>query len=371
MQPSDMNRNSKYRILIFLPLTLLLWLTSCDEDGSTNELDFDRKFMLTSLADGLIIPNFESLQTSVDNLSDATDDFIANPNEQELLLLREAWVLAVLDYQHCSAFGFGPANLPLGPFSTVLAVFPVDESQIALNIENPDFNLIASFDRDVRGFYTVEYLIYGKEQTAEEIVLGFDQHRKDYLALIVLELKSIVDQIVTEWKGSYRSEFIDNEGTSAGSSISLLFNAFVKDYENIKNFKVELPAGLTAGQSNADPTLVEAYYSGISAELLQVHFTNIINIWSGKTREGQDLVSFEEYLSVVVGGDELVTQTRAAILDIERAISSLPAGELSANIEDDAVKNLRDVLQANTANFKSSMSSLLGISITYSSGDGD
>ncbi|MFT6998757.1 MAG: hypothetical protein ACJAQ4_002520 [Cryomorphaceae bacterium] len=32
---------------------------------------------------------------------------------------------------------------------------------------------------------------------------------------------------------------------------------------------------------------------------------------------------------------------------------------------------LRNELQSNTANFKSSMSSLLGISITFNSGDGD
>ncbi|WP_420316941.1 imelysin family protein [Ekhidna sp.] len=359
------------RILFFPVILTLVSVTSCGDDEPIEDVSFDRGAMLTSLADGLIIPNFEQLQASVDDLSIAVSNFNETTTQENLITLRASWVEAVTNYQHCSAFGFGPGSLPLGPFATVLGVFPVDETQVESNIEDPNFNLAASFDRDVRGFFAVEYLIYGDGVSDEEIISGFDSNRKAYLKLIVDELQSTFVIITSEWKSTYREEFISSEGTSAGSSISLLYNDFVKDYENLKNFKVELPAGLTAGQSSADPTLVEAYYSGISTDLIEAHFESSKNIWFGLSRDNEDLIGFEEYLNEVVGGPELTSQTKTAITAIEEAIENLPEGELSANVEAQEVLTLRDLLQVNTPNFKSSMSSLLGISITFNSGDGD
>jgi len=347
---------------------------SCDDDENDDNIpgsDFNRTAMLESLGTNLIVPNFESLQSSVNSLSQATNDFVDNTNEQNLSALRNEWAKAVKDHQHCSAFGFGPGELLLGPYATVLGVFPVNEDQVEENILNPNFDLPNSFNRDIRGFYTIEYLIYRNNLTDAEIVASFDQNRKDYLLLIVDELKTSFDSIAAEWNGGYLQEFISNDGTSAGSSISLLYNAFVIDYENLKNFKVELPAGLTAGQPNADGSLVEAYYSGISAELIMEHFENSKDIWFGRSPSGMDLIGFEEYLENVMGGPALIETTKAAIIDIDEAILDLPEGPLSENVNSPEVEMLRDELQANTSNFKSSMSSLLGISITFNSGDGD
>ena len=367
-----MRKGNRYQVFgVVISLSLLIGTNACSDDDPGENINFDRRAMLTSLADELIIPNFESLQASVNTLSAATTTFNENSTDANLLLVRDAWVQAVTDFQHTSAFGFGPGSLSLGSFPTVLGVFPVDEDQVEANILNANFNLSATFDRDIRGFYAVEYLIYGDGETNEQIVAGFDQDRKDYLALIVEELKTTFDVIINEWDTSYRSNFITNDGTSAGSSVSLLYNEFVKDYENLKNFKVELPAGLTAGQTSTEPTLVEAYYSGISTDLIEEHFENSKNIWFGRSRDGQELIGFEEYLGEVVGGPELITQTKQAISTIDEAIDDLPTGELSTNLESTEVENLRDLLQANTPNFKSSMSSLLGISITFNSGDGD
>ncbi len=359
------------KLLSKTALTMLFFVACSNGDKDGSEDNFDRAILLENVATKLIIPNFESLQENVSELSDVVDIFVETTSEENLQEVRSSWVRSVIDFQHCSAFGFGPGELNLGSFATVLGVFPVDESQVEDNITNSTFNLAASFDRDVRGFYTVEYLIYGDEQSDDEIIDGFDQNRKDYLLLIVAELKNTLDVIVTEWKDDYLTEFTRNDGTSAGSPISLLYNEFVKDYEILKNFKVELPAGLSAGQSSADPTLVEAYYSGISKDLINEHFQSSRNIWEGRSRTGEDIIGFKEYLETVVGGPDLVERTKEAKAEIESAIVAIPAGQLSGNLESVEFRELRDLLQENTANIKSTMSSLLGISITFNSGDGD
>jgi predicted lipoprotein len=359
--------NSASQVLL-LGLLITLGMAACVTPDPIEE-DYDRKPLLESVADNLIIPNFESIKASVDALSEAADAFVQTTDEANLIALQGAWVQAVRDHQHCSAFSFGPAEILLGPYAEVLGVFPVSEEKIEQRILDPDFDLANSFDIDVRGFYAVEYLIYGKASNSE-VLASFDQNRKDYLLLIVAELKNTFDQVVEEWNDSYRQAFINNDGTSAGSSISLYYNSFVKDYENAKNFKLEIPAGLSAGIA-ADERLVEAYYSGISRELVVENFESSKNIWLGLSRDGQEILGFRDYLESLVGGPELITATLEGIARIDEAITNLPQGPLSDQVESEEVKALRDAYQANTANFKSSMVSLTGIDITFNSGDGD
>ncbi|MEM7657265.1 MAG: imelysin family protein [Bacteroidota bacterium] len=357
----------------FLLITLTIaGLMSCDGGIEPDpDLEFDRASMLTQVADELIIVNFGTLQLSVTALSDAIDRFTQDPTEGHLMAARTAWVQTAIDHQHCSAFGFGPASLLLGPYAEVLGAFPIDENKVELNILNPDFDLDNSFDKDVRGLYGIEYLLYGNGSSDAEIVAAFDQNRKAYLLLITAELTNTIDNIYVGWVEGYRQEFITSNGTASGSSISLYYNEFVKDYENLKNFKLELPGGLAAGQSGPDGTLVEAFYSGISRDLIVEQFENSKNIYFGLSRGGREITGFDEYLATVVGGPELVTQTKQAVTVIDNAIANIPQGRLSEHVGDPSIKALRDELQSNTANFKSSLSSLLGIDITFDSGDGD
>jgi hypothetical protein len=360
--------------LFFSALMGIAILGACNSDDPEDNIPgsgFERGAMLEAVANDLIVPNFNGLNQSTQALAEASSNFTQSTNEANLEALRNAWVAAVTDHQHCSAFGFGPGELLLGPYATVLGVFPVDESAIEANIINPNFNLPNSFDSDIRGFYTIEYLIYRKDLTDQEILTSFDENRKNYLLLIVDELQNQIGNIVDEWEGSYLQEFTSNSGTSAGSPISLFYNAWVKDYENLKNFKVELPAGLTAGQEVPDGTLVEAYYSGISVDLIEEHWKSSRNIYLGLSRNGDESIGWEDYLESVVGGPALVESTKDAISDIDAAVANLPEGKLSENIQAQEVVTLRNELQANTANFKSSISSLTGLTITFNSGDGD
>lgn len=366
-----LNNRVPYTLVLLSIFSVVFFSCEEEEDDLIEDTSFDRTAMLTAYADDLIIPNFEKLKQSVDELHAAKESFTTEPNEANLSDLRAAWVNAVTDHQSCSAFGFGPGNLLLGAYGNVLGVFPVSETKIEENITNANFDLANSFSTDVRGFFAVEYLIYGNDTTSSAVVESFDQERLDYLTLVVNEIKTSIDGIVSEWNDSYRDEFIASNGTSAGSSTSLLYNEFVKDYENIKNFKVELPAGLTAGQTSANPKLVEAYYSGISKSLLKAHFESSKDIWYGRSKDDNDFKGFEEYLESVVGGPDLITTTKTSVDDIDSQLEGLPAGSLSEIVGSSEFQDLRDKLQANTANFKSSMSSLLGISITFNSGDGD
>ncbi|OJJ15356.1 hypothetical protein BKI52_38735 [marine bacterium AO1-C] len=362
----------KYYSLLLV--AVICGLSACSSnDVAVNDNGFDRSTLLVNIADNLIVPSFQDLKTKVATLETASNTFTTTADATNLDALQAAWEAAMTSFVKCAPFAFGPADLPLGTFVEVLGTFPISTTKIETNVSNTSFSLSASFDRDVRGFMAVEYLIYNLNGDADVLAnygTGSD-NRKNYLKLIVAEIKTNIDAITAAWEGAYRTTFTSNTETSAGSPISLLYNSFVKDYENIKNFKVELPAGLQAGQTAAEPTKVEAYYSGISLNLIKEHFATTEKIWLGTGLSGTDGVGFEEYLNAVEGGTALVTQTKAKIAEIKAAIDAIPAGRLSDNVSSTQVSTLHTLLQDNTANFKSSMSSLLGISITFSDSDGD
>ena len=346
-------------------------LLGCSDTETGPTTAFDRTVMLENMADNVILPRLQGLQEETDVLNAAIELFAQEVNADNLTAARNAWTEAVEDWQRNSAFGFGPGELTLGSIGMVLGTFPADADAIEQAIDAQDFSL-NNFRRDVRGFYAIEYLLFGPQPTADNTLSLYQGDagagRIAYLEALSDNLKNNVDQVLEEWNNGYRTTFVESDGTSAGSSAAQLFNAFSRDFEVLKNFKVGLPAGKRPGQNSTEPNKVEAYYSGLSKQLAEQHFDAIVLLW-----EGGDGVGFREYLESVEGGLTLVEATQTQINSVEQALAALPEASLSQLIEQDpeTVNNLHTELQKLTRYFKSDMSSLLGIAITYNSGDGD
>jgi len=361
-----------------LGLVLLIVAFACDSKSDGNPTDnFDRQAMLRNYADNLIKPAYTDLERQIDTLHTAVLNFSSNPSATALSKLQMAWVNACIHWQYANAYNFGPAGeagLRKGLVEEI-GTFPVNETKIENAVAAGNWNAEDS-NRDARGFLAIEYLIFGKNQSADEVVAAFANSaaRRAYLTALVENLGNRVGEVVTAWNGAYHNEFIQNDGTDVGSSTSQLYNEFVRSYESIKNFKLGLPLGKRPGQVQAEPQLVEAFYSGESRKMLLYHFAAIQSIWYGISKNGQNGIGFREYLQSVEGGLALVTDTEAqlaAVINTLAGVSESPA--LSEQIAGDktAIEALYVEFQKLTRFFKSDMSSLLGIAITFSSSDGD
>ncbi len=364
-----------YLIPIVVLATVPFAIVSCD-DESVSQNDFDRTAMLQNYADHIIKPQLSNLQTSVNALKTAADLFAGEPNEENLIICQNAWIAAYSDWQFFNAFNFGPAGedgLRKGLVEEA-GTFPASVTKIENNIAAGTTNM-DDFNRDARGFIAVEYMIFNLSDNNEEVLSGYESmNRRTYLKALVQKLKTQIDAAAVAWNGDYAAEFVSNDGTDVGSSTSHLYNEFVRSFEAIKNFKVALPLGLRPGQTHTEPQLVEAYYSGRSVRMATLHLTAIENIWEGRSRSGVDGVGFKEYLRSVTGGEELIASTEAQLANVKAALNAISEDQrLSVLIESEFsnVEALHTELQKQTRFFKSDMSSLLGIAITFSSGDGD
>ncbi|MFT3678873.1 MAG: imelysin family protein [Ferruginibacter sp.] len=349
---------------------------SCGKTDSGTKNSFDRKAMLQNYADNLMKPSLNELQSKINNLKTATDAFTAAPDAAKLTALQNAWDETYSSWMFANAYNFGPAGeqgIRKG-LAEEIGIFPVNTTTIENNITTNNTTL-TEFNRDNRGLNAVEYLIFNLTDDNASIVTAFaSANRKTYLTALVNKIKSQVDAVLAEWNGAYATSFVNNNGTDVGSSTGQFYNEFVKSYEVIKNFKVGLPLGKLAGQTTTVPASVEARYSRQSLKYLKLHIQAIENIWYGKSKTGADGIGWKEYLESVTGGPQLVANTETQIAAINTALNALsatPSLEQQVTSNTTALTSLHTELQKNTHNFKSDMSSLLGIAITFSSNDGD
>jgi uncharacterized protein len=369
--------NKQFRILSAVGLTTVLvnvWV-SCSDDTKA-EPDFDRTVLLQNMADNIITPAYADLSVKVTSLQSASTTFTQNPTLTTLTTAQHAWEETYLVWQYANAFNFGPSSeegLRKGLIEEI-GTFPVSETKINTILSSGIYNL-SDFNRDARGFLAVEFLLFSLIDDNQEIVDGFSSSiRKKYLNDLIANIKLRLDDVNTAWNGVYKSTFTSNDGTDVGSSTSQLYNEFVRSFEAIKNFKVGLPLGKRPGQTQIEPQLVEAYYSGTSVKMFKSHIAAIENIWLGRKKDGTDGIGFEEYLQNVTGGSDLIAATKAQLELVKSTMNAIPetprfsAQLLSAPTSIDA---FHTELQKHTRYFKSDMSSLLGIAITFSSGDGD
>jgi len=363
--------------IIFLILIFSLVFSSCTDeaDSKKENTQFQRQELLNNMANNLIIPSYnEVILTSIE-LNQSIASFSNSPNQASLEQARKAWKKAAFAWQFASNFNIGPAA-EMGIQKTLseeIAIFPISKDKIENFIlaQDTSFN---NFDRDSRGLFGIEYLLFDENVSDAQVIKKFTNSlwRKNYAQASSHQFLNRVSTVRIEWN-AYLPIFIAQNGTDIGSSTSYLYNEFLKSFEGLKNFKFGIPLGRRPGQSSTLPQTVEACYSGYSTELAKQHWKSIQYIWDGKDVNGMAGIGFKEYLESVEGGSDLILLTQQQMVNVQVTFDALPDGSLSDAIEQQFAKPdaVHTELQKLTRFFKSDLSSLIGVAVTYSSGDGD
>ncbi|MFN0049341.1 MAG: imelysin family protein [Cytophagales bacterium] len=329
--------------------------------------------MLAFYADSLIIPTFESLQIDVNNLNTSIEAFALSQTSENLIAIQQKYKASALSWQKASPFDFTYSEDENGILlSDNVNIFPTSVSKIETAIEAGN-NTFTFSNRDARGFQALDYLLFRLDDNNTVLLGSFsDAKRMAYLKAVSVELKKNIDKATTNWKQN-RANFIQNDGTAVGSSTSELYNSFLSNFEELKNFKLRLPLGKNAGQTQTEIAQLECYYSGYSLEMLKANMNAAENTWYGRKQNSISFKGFHTYLSNISGGESLVNQTIAQLKAMNTNMNNIPSGRLSSTITSNftMVEQAYNEISKLTRYWKSDMSSLLGIAITYSSGDGD
>ncbi len=342
--------------------------------------DFDRASMLTNIGNNIIVPSYQTFLVEVNKMDSAVTAFNASPDATKLTALQGIFKDTYTSWQLCTAFGFGPADQ--NSLTVNFNTYPTDSSQINSNISSGSYNLATISNLRAKGFPGLDFLLFGSAANNSSILAkyttdGNAANRKQYLAALSADIKTSTTTVTNSWlssNGNYINTFIGSTGTDAGSSSSQLVNAVAFAVDNMKTYEVGVPVG---NQTNgaALPGKVEAYYSGISLQLLLTELTAIENVYLGKNAQGVDGIGLDDYLVQInaqYNGGSLNDAIKNQF-ELAKAKVQLIPGPLSSTVTNNpaAVSAAYTELQKLLVLLKTDMASNMGILITYGDTDGD
>ena len=356
-----------------------------NEDTSTTDRDagvgeaFTRGAMLTNWADNIIIPAFEALVDNMDSLSLAANRFTENPNQENLMNLKQSWLNAYLTWQTVAMFDIGKAEeITLRNF---INVYPLDAQGMTTTLLAGDYDLTSVNRQDEQGFSALDYLLHGLGNSDEEIIAFYTDDTnglkyKTFLTDIVDRMHSLTSIVLADWKESYRDEFIERDGNAATESVNSMINDYIYYYEKfLRAGKVGIPAGVFSNTPLSDR--VEAKYRGnVSKELLIKALHSAQDFFNGVHFSQEDSgMSLNGWINDLEASGE--TNNIDSLINnqfglIHSQLENLNS-DLGQQVEADNIKMLEtyDILQKNVIFMKVDMLQLLDITVDYVDADGD
>lgn len=373
----------KYLYTALIAVSAFILVQSCSKsNGGDKATDpaangFDRKAMLTNISTNIIIPSYTAYQGAIVNLDAAVTAFNTAPDATKLTALQTAFKTAYQLWQSASEYDFGPAEQANLRVNT--NTYPADINQITSNISSGTYNPGLLANLSAKGLPAMDYLLFGTGADNNAILLQYTTDaqaakRKTYLATLSAELKTNITTVLTAWNGGYKTTFINADGTDTGSSVGLLINQLVYDYEILKNYEIGIPAGVQS-MGTTFPTKVQAYYSKMSAQLALLHLQAVQNLYLGKSAQGDGL-GLDDYLvqakAKYTDGSSLNDVIKAQFATATTKLQAL-TDPLSTQItaSNGVVTAAYTELQKLTVLLKTDMPSSLGVLITFGDNDGD
>ena len=349
--------------------------TPMGSDPMSMDISFERSALLTTMADDMIIPAFESYQGSLQILMGTKDAFIADPSEATLATLKSAWLDAYLSWQSVSIFDIGRAEaIGLRNFTNI---FPTDVDAIEFNVTTGDYNLQLPSNFDAQGFPALDYLLYGisDDEAGTAALLSTDSYAQ-YLSDVVDRLEALTTEVLDDWNSGFRDSFIENNGSSATASTDKIVNDLIFYYERfLRAGKVGIPAGVFSNSPIS--ANVEAPFSRVySRQLFMAGFQATRDFFEGRSFDGStNGIGLDDYLDEVaaaIGAGSVATAINDQWDVAQGEVDGL-MDDFGLQIEQDNVSLLQayDELQRAVILLKVDMLAALNIQVDFVDADGD
>ena len=365
-------RTIPHSFIFILTLTLTVLLTTSAtaqaQDG------FERKAMLESITNRVILPAHERLVEAAGGLEGAAKAFAASPTPETLAAAQAAWGEASTAYAGVELFALGPLDIMV--LHSQLNKPAINPTLIAKYLESGEVSAetLAAQGSTVKGLTAIEYLLFSPDGDAAVLDAFSDPQRRDYLVALAENIHTTASALYAYWSPegeNYAATFAaaDAAGGSTKGSINMLVNETIVVLEEVARFKLAAPLGLDSG-GEPDPGKTEAPLSKTSLARIRANLQSVEDAFRGSST-GEDALSLDDYL-VFLGAEaqaELVEER------LRTALESLDA--IGGTLEDavltqpEAVTAVYDAVRALLVATSVDAANQLGITVTFSDADGD
>jgi predicted lipoprotein len=370
-------------LILFAGICVCILSCKSKDDHSSSLVQADRKPLVENLGNNVILPRYAALNTSINDFDTEVQSFVASPSITGLEALRTRFFDAYKKWEYAAQFNFGPASVSTVMLQTeTVNVFPSDTTLIRTKIAQGITTIPVTSSTTYSGFPAIDYLLYGKRLTEQQIVDSFTVAAKrcNVLKAVSASLKTKINTTYLNWTASgtnFVNLYTNNTGLDLGSSTSQTINMMVADLENCKNYKLGIPLNIVHNTvidvNVVNPFKTEAYHSDSSLVLLKASVEAIRLLYMGISAQGIDGKGFDDYLEAI-GRTALNVQIKNQIELVQTKLNAIgepisiavttPAGKQKVTEAYNEAQNLLTVLKVDFA-------SAVGVIISYGDTDGD
>ncbi|MCL1044429.1 iron-regulated protein A precursor [Shewanella electrodiphila] len=382
--------NFKYKAIA---LTLMGTLAACggsgsDEPGIIDPIEpvtgftFAATEMITNLTDDVIVAGYADLAAQGDALLLATQKLLNSTSQADLVAAQEAWKAARKPWEQGESHIFGPVDsLSIDPH---LDSWPLNTTDLQTQLDNSngfDAETIKSWNDDVQGFHTIEFLLFGDGVNDNtKLISELTTAEREYVIALSEVFRDYAVQLDDAWQVSHNpqdtnalpyADLLKTPGSDSNTIYSSelavieeLINGMIGIVDEVGNGKIADPFGDSL--ANADTSKVESQYSWNSLTDFADNIQGVRNVYQGEFIGGADkqgIIDFvaaaDSDLSVRIASeiDDSILKIQAisgsnnmpfrqAILDedgrarIETAVTALTT--LQASLESDVIPLLSE-----------------------------
>lgn len=350
-------------------------LQACSIAASDLIATVDRRPLLKSLRDTVLIPRSEQFSAKTAALENLAGRLAAHPDAALLDSARTAWKAASLSWAALQATRLGP----IADQSARIDFWPTRPNLIEQALEGVDrldSNRLANLTASAaKGLPAVEWLLFspasgGALAALQDSVKG--PRRGAYLAAAATDIRRAAAFIEAEWKGATGSAFVDpapaTRYPTTQMAVEELIKGLVATLEDMKNAKVLAPSGAKSG-GRPQPDLVESPYAGLSLDILRANLDGAEAAFTGQGLAGAG-TGINAYMEDL--GSEVPARIAEGMAKSRNALAAVPQ-PLSASVagKEAEVAALGAALADLVVTVKNDVASTLGFNITFTDNDGD
>lgn len=375
MLPNENGNRNCFRLTTTLLGASALLLSACggSSGGSNNGGDtaYNAASLLEDTADNVVVAIYEDLdteasklQTEVNDLIDALDGDSSTATQAEkdaLQAARDAWIATREPWEKSEAFLYGPVATE--GYDPRLDSWPLNKTDLDSIInggETINDNFIDDQDNNVRGFHTVEYLLWSTESKAAgvqaskaEVVKALDgnQRRQDYLKTVTKDIADTANDLYTSWDPNSGSSgaYADTLATAGQDDNSVYQSQRAGVQEVIEGMRIIANEVGTGKLQPNDVTNVESWYSYNSREDFMDDIRGIKAVYTGNYggHDGPGVTDFVQTVGTNSLDSAVRNQIDYAIEQIDQIDQPFRDNFDSTQTQNaiDAVVELRDMLE--------------------------
>ena len=184
------------RLLLLAPLALAL--AACDSGGTATD-DADAAPVLQNVGANVITATYADLASEAAGLLDAVAAFEAAPTVATLEAARQQWRDTRAPWELSEGFLFGPVDTEgLDPSLDDWPVNQTDLDAVLASDAPLTVSYVAGLETSLRGFHTIEYLLFGTEGT--KAPGDFTAREVDYLVSATTVLRDDTATLAGLWR---------------------------------------------------------------------------------------------------------------------------------------------------------------------------